>query len=394
MYQSGWVVANGFPIVIEAKDDTNVITAIEAEIYSGGGNYSYVRYSSGEKAETGGVADYSAVHVNNISSSRLEIYCDNSNIQFNRITVYYTHDHHNFACDGVDNGDGTHSLKCTDCDEYGSPVSHSYRPVTKISDSPLTYTAKCTDCPNTIDNFIINNPVSFNYTGFTRYQDVEKDEILKGGTNLKAEYKWGDAKMIIYIDGEKSANIKPGEYWTASQCVKCLDYDSDWITFDDTVLTMWFETVCDYTLATCESPSTCIYCGRTVAEATGHKWKNATCTEAKICIRCGETDGDPLGHNFGDWAVVTEATATTDGLKRRECTRCDTFEEEVIPATGEPEEPEADVYVHNYIITFKDAANINAIRIASGAGLTSDRIKNAPDVINISAAVIAAGYVL
>ena len=164
------------------------------------------------------------------------------------------------------------------------------------------------------------------------------------------------------------------------------------------------------TAAKCTVPGvktyTC-FCGDSYTEEIapiGHNYKASSVTEATcttggyttyMCSRCNDKyngDNTPaLGHNFGDWAVVTEATATTDGLKRRECTRCDTFEEEVIPATGEPEEPEADVYVHNYIITFKDAANISAIRIASGAGLTSSQIKNAPDVINISATVIAAG---
>ena len=46
MWQSGWVAGRGFSIVIEADSDTNVITAIEAGIYSGGDDYSYVRYSS------------------------------------------------------------------------------------------------------------------------------------------------------------------------------------------------------------------------------------------------------------------------------------------------------------------------------------------------------------
>ena len=91
-------------------------------------------------------------------------------------------------------------------------------------------------------------------------------------------------------------------------------------------------------------------------------------------------------------SVVTEATESTDGLRVRQCTKCDYFEQEVIPHTGEdtPEEPDADVYVNNYIITFKNAADISAIRIASGNLTTSGEIKNAPDCINISSSVIKA----
>ena len=33
---------------------------------------------------------------------------------------------HDFTGDCVDNGDGTHSRKCTGCDQYGSPEAHSY----------------------------------------------------------------------------------------------------------------------------------------------------------------------------------------------------------------------------------------------------------------------------
>ena len=122
----------------------------------------------------------------------------------------------------------------------------------------------------------------------------------------------------------------------------------------------------------------------------------ATCTTAGVktfTCACGDSYTETiaaLGHNFGQWFVETEATATTDGLKKRECTRCDAFETEVIPATGEPEEPEADVYVTNYILTVKNAADVNAIRIARGANLTSSQIKNAPDRIDISTALIRA----
>lgn len=42
-----------------------------------------------------------------------------------------------------------------------------------------------------------------------------------------------------------------------------------------------------------------------------------------------------LGHSWGAWVVVTEPTPASEGLRRRECARCDAFEEEILPYSGE-----------------------------------------------------------
>ena len=62
-------------------------------------------------------------------------------------------------------------------------------------------------------------------------------------------------------------------------------------------------------------------------------------TEGKHCSVCNEvlvaqTVVDALGHDMGEWAVTKAADCTEAGEKRRDCTRCDHFETEVIPATG------------------------------------------------------------
>ncbi|MBD5452007.1 MAG: hypothetical protein HDR25_05150, partial [Lachnospiraceae bacterium] len=80
-----------------------------------------------------------------------------------------------------------------------------------------------------------------------------------------------------------------------------------------------------------------------------HKYKldssesiNATCTEAGKNVYICEGTGDceektkeetvpALGHSYGAWKVVTEATEDAEGLKRRECVRCDASEEAEIP---------------------------------------------------------------
>lgn len=79
----------------------------------------------------------------------------------------------------------------------------------------------------------------------------------------------------------------------------------------------------------------------------------ATCTTAgktagKHCSVCEEVlvaqeTVAALGHDWsGEWTIVKEATATTDGKRKTICTRdgCGQKKYETIPATGTPEEPE------------------------------------------------------
>ena len=86
-----------------------------------------------------------------------------------------------------------------------------------------------------------------------------------------------------------------------------------------------------------------VYVHTSCTDAKNH-WatKNvaATCEDGsytcEICA-CGEernrvSTGRALGHNMGDWFVETPAKCTTDGLQRKECSRCDYFEEDTIPA--------------------------------------------------------------
>ena len=99
---------------------------------------------------------------------------------------------------------------------------------------------------------------------------------------------------------------------------------------------------------------------------------------------------EPHTHTWGNWQIITEATATTDGLRRRYCTGCDEYQEEIIPATGEIPTGDGRVSADNYLITFENAADISAIRIASGNLTTTAEIKDAPGCINISKAIITA----
>ena len=317
----GWFVDSGDnKIVIDAKEPNIVITSIETFVGGDGDNNPDIVYSSGEKVETGAVKNGSTVHVKDINSSSLEITSSDGVIAFQTFVVRYivsdTWSHtHNFTGRFRDNGDGTHSQKCANCYTYGEAYEHTYRPVSKVSDNPLTYTAKCTDCSSRIDNFQID-AISFDYTDWADYGGiggVGVGDTLKRGTKLRAVYAFGDYNMIVYIDGVRAATVVGGQFWELPQCVRCTDYDTNWLQPWES-LEIWFETVCDYTLATCDSPSVCMYCGRTVAEAPGHPWKSATCTETKICLDCGRTEGNPLGHKWKDATCTAPKTCSRCGL--------------------------------------------------------------------------------
>lgn len=64
-----------------------------------------------------------------------------------------------------------------------------------------------------------------------------------------------------------------------------------------------------------------------------HKFDNNCDADCNIC----GYKRTPADHVFSSWSVVEEATATTDGLRRRNCIICGYFESEAIPATGAPE---------------------------------------------------------
>lgn len=69
----------------------------------------------------------------------------------------------------------------------------------------------------------------------------------------------------------------------------------------------------------------------------------ATCTEngskkrTRTCS-CGEVEEETAviaaGHNFGEWEITENPTCTTNGSKTRTCSRCNHTETEEIPALG------------------------------------------------------------
>lgn len=103
---------------------------------------------------------------------------------------------------------------------------------------------------------------------------------------------------------------------------------------------------------------TCTICGTTKTEkikALGHKKATdfsipSTCTqkgktEGSHCSICGEVivpqkDTTLADHNWGEWKIIQEATATSEGLRQRICKNCGGRDDELIPTpTPAPTNP-------------------------------------------------------
>lgn len=68
--------------------------------------------------------------------------------------------------------------------------------------------------------------------------------------------------------------------------------------------------------ADCESPKTCLRCGKTEGEPLGHIWQEGDCTHARRCEVCGVEQGEAPGHSWLE----------ADCVEPRRCQVCDARE--------------------------------------------------------------------
>ena len=92
--------------------------------------------------------------------------------------------------------------------------------------------------------------------------------------------------------------------------------------------------------------SRCDYTTYVEIPATGHAYESVvtdpTCTEqgytTYTCTVCGyiyiDNYVEALGHDYGEWYVTVEATCTTDGEERHDCSRCEHYETRVVEKLG------------------------------------------------------------
>ena len=142
------------------------------------------------------------------------------------------------------------------------------------------------------------------------------------------------------------------EGYTVHTCTRCNDsyIDSYKAKLEHQYKEQVFTPTCEeqgYTLYTCSE------CGDSYKDnyvkATGHKYAAdiilPSCKEEGYTLYtcdCGHSYQDNFTekteHNYGEWEIVNNATATTDGLKKKVCCCCGDELTEVIPATGVPSE--------------------------------------------------------
>ena len=171
------------------------------------------------------------------------------------------------------------------------------------------------------------------------------------------------------------------------------DYGDDDIcdtcTYDNSVPHTHNLTLVDENPATCTTPGnkayyTCDGCDKWFEDATGSVeitdktsviltanghtpsgWKSDADNHWKECtvVGCGVIIEDSkAAHTASDWIIDTEATATTDGTKHKECTECGyVMETGTIPATGSGE------HTHSYGSDWKSNADKHWHECSCGA---------------------------
>ena len=205
------------------------------------------------------------------------------------------------------NNDGTHSVKCIRCDEYGATVACSLGSYTSNGGGENdTHSATCSVCNGTFS-------AVHTWEETARTGDCGTD----GYVDYRCSVCGQTRREIVTASGEHTA---PDE-WTIVTEVTCV---TDGLR-----------------------EKRCTVCGSVleseVISATGHNYvatvTDPTCTAqgytTHVCSNCNDTyvDNyvDALGHDWGDWTVVTYPTISAPGEEKRVCRRCGAVEQREIP---------------------------------------------------------------
>ena len=235
-------------------------------------------------------------------------------------------------------------------------------------------------------------------------QEIQKPETLKSAadcTNDAVYFKSCSCGEISTTETFTAAGTQLGHAWTSDwskdtdnhwkECSRCYakkdeaahDYGSDNICdtcgYDKTVPHTHNLTLVPAKASACTEKGntayyTCDGCDKwfedatgaseitdktsVILAATGHSvsdWKSDNTDHWKECtvVGCGVViEGSKAAHTAGEWIIDTPATATTSGLKHKECTVCGyTMATETIPATGGGE------HTHSYGSEWKNDAD-------------------------------------
>lgn len=244
---------------------------------------------------------------------------------------------HNFKGAMKDNGDGKHVYKCTRCDVYGDPESHSGTDEWQKNDTNHWKECACgvkvDEAAHTWDSGNVLKEANCKDTGIKQYTctvcSAKKNETIAIDPNNHDMTNWG------HDEGTYGKHFK--------HCTNGCGYTE--------------EEACSGGTATCKAPAICKVCGVNYGELGDHQYvkteaKSATCTEGgyneyytcSVCDKVFKADKTTettveeetlkaTGHNFGDWTEVEAATEDHPGSEKRVCQNpnCTAFETQPIP---------------------------------------------------------------
>ncbi|MBE6686945.1 MAG: hypothetical protein E7591_06900 [Ruminococcaceae bacterium] len=129
------------------------------------------------------------------------------------------------------------------------------------------------------------------------------------------------------------------------------------------------------------------YTGDIVA-AKGHSYDEfrtaPTCTEEGYtlysCGICGNSYKDDIiaakGHSYGEWYTVTEPTALSEGMERRDCANCDAYETNTLPKIEAEPTEEPYITADGVTMTVHNLIGVKDYFIAEGDYDTYREVKN------------------
>ena len=273
--------------------------------------------------------------------------------------------------DGVDARFCTICMKALEFRRGEAALGHDYSqsiivPPTCTNKGYTDHICKCGDVYS--DTYV--NAVGHSYGGW--YMTVEPTCLETGLQRHDCEICGYYETEVVSANGHTPADAveenhidstctEIGGYDMVVYCAVCgveLSRDHYDIAVLDHDMGEWYQTVAPTCTTEGENRrncgSGCGYYETEVVPANGHTPADAveenrfapTCTEiggydmAVYCTVCGvelsreHYDVDALGHNMGEWYQTVAPTCTTEGENRRDCSRCDHYETEVVPANG------------------------------------------------------------
>ena len=149
----------------------------------------------------------------------------------------------------------------------------------------------------------------------------------------------------------------------------------------------------------CSNPGCHSVLNVTYTGSLGHKMDHpATCDTAATCVNCNKVLARPLGHTWTAWETVREATAISEGLRRRYCLNCGEMVEDTLSTTGTIEAIKYSSYSEFVSVILEDILGIAGGSLAFNAEINGVKVAVAINVMKkdnghrLSAVIDRAGY--